>query len=74
MSAAVAALSGPLHGGAPARALGMVEAVERSGDLLALRREGRRLEMVLHIDHDRRSNALNDVASLDEVEEARWER
>ena len=32
MSAAVAALSGPLHGGAPARALGMVEAVERSGD------------------------------------------
>jgi citrate synthase len=32
LSAAVAALSGPLHGGAPARALGMVEAVERSGD------------------------------------------
>jgi citrate synthase len=32
MSAAVSALSGPLHGGAPARALGMVEAVERSGD------------------------------------------
>src|SRR3954447_5983207 len=32
LSAAVAALSGPLHGGAPARALDMVEAVERSGD------------------------------------------
>jgi citrate synthase len=32
MSAAVSALSGPLHGGAPSRALGMVEAVERSGD------------------------------------------
>ncbi|MCM4082586.1 citrate synthase 2 [Paractinoplanes hotanensis] len=32
LSAAVAALSGPLHGGAPARALGMVEAVEKSGD------------------------------------------
>jgi citrate synthase len=32
LSAAVGALSGPLHGGAPARALGMVEAVERSGD------------------------------------------
>src|SRR5690349_8625665 len=32
LSAAVAALSGPLHGGAPSRALGMVEAVERSGD------------------------------------------
>jgi citrate synthase len=32
LSAAVAALSGPLHGGAPARALGMVEAVEKNGD------------------------------------------
>jgi citrate synthase len=29
LSAAVGAMSGPLHGGAPARALGMVEAVER---------------------------------------------
>jgi citrate synthase len=28
LSAAIAALSGPLHGGAPARALGMIEAVE----------------------------------------------
>jgi citrate synthase len=32
MAAAVAALSGPLHGGAPSRALGMIEAVERGGD------------------------------------------
>jgi citrate synthase len=32
MSAAVAAMSGPLHGGAPARALEMIEAVERDGD------------------------------------------
>ena len=32
LSAAVASMSGPLHGGAPARALGMVEAVERDGD------------------------------------------
>ncbi|MGX6603424.1 citrate synthase 2 [Micromonosporaceae bacterium Da 78-11] len=32
LSAAVGALSGPLHGGAPSRALGMVEAVERGGD------------------------------------------
>ena len=32
MSAAVAALSGPLHGGAPARALGMIEDVERGAD------------------------------------------
>ena len=35
LSAAVAAMSGPLHGGAPARALGMVEAVEKSGDARA---------------------------------------
>jgi len=35
LSAAVAALSGPLHGGAPARALGMVEAVEKTGDARA---------------------------------------
>ncbi|MEU4236973.1 citrate synthase 2 [Actinoplanes sp. NPDC026619] len=32
LSAAVAALSGPLHGGAPARALGMIEEVERGAD------------------------------------------
>ncbi len=32
LSAAVAAMSGPLHGGAPSRALHMVEAVEKQGD------------------------------------------
>jgi citrate synthase len=32
LSAAVAALSGPLHGGAPSRALAMVEEVERGAD------------------------------------------
>ncbi|MGH3102975.1 MAG: citrate synthase 2 [Gaiellaceae bacterium] len=32
MSAAVGALSGPLHGGAPARVLPMLEAVERRGE------------------------------------------
>ncbi|GAA2611352.1 citrate synthase 2 [Paractinoplanes durhamensis] len=32
LSAAVAALSGPLHGGAPARALSMIEEVERGAD------------------------------------------
>jgi citrate synthase len=32
LSGAVGALSGPLHGGAPARVLEMIEAVERSGD------------------------------------------
>ncbi len=52
----------------------VLEAVERSGDLLALRREGRRLEIELRIDLDRRANALDGVAALDEVEEARWQR
>jgi citrate synthase len=32
LSAAVGAMSGPLHGGAPSRVLGMIEAVEASGD------------------------------------------
>ncbi len=32
LSAAVGAMSGPLHGGAPARVLGMIEEVERRGD------------------------------------------
>jgi citrate synthase len=32
LSAAVGALSGPLHGGAPARVLAMLDAVERTGD------------------------------------------
>jgi citrate synthase len=32
LSAAVGALSGPLHGGAPSRVLGMLDDVERTGD------------------------------------------
>jgi putative Mg2+ transporter-C (MgtC) family protein len=50
----------------------VLEAVERSGDLLALRREGRRLEIELRIDWSRRAHALDQVATLDEVQEARW--
>ncbi|GAA1321684.1 citrate synthase 2 [Pseudonocardia xinjiangensis] len=36
LSGAIGAMSGPLHGGAPARVLPMLEAVERSGDPEAL--------------------------------------
>src|ERR1700738_1063827 len=36
LSGAVGAMSGPLHGGAPARVLHMIEEVERSGDARAL--------------------------------------
>jgi putative Mg2+ transporter-C (MgtC) family protein len=50
----------------------VLEAVERSGDLLALRREGKRLEIELRLDWNRRAHALDQVASLDEVQEARW--
>ena len=32
ISGAVGAMSGPLHGGAPSRVLGMIEAIEQSGD------------------------------------------
>jgi putative Mg2+ transporter-C (MgtC) family protein len=52
---------------------GVLEAVERSGDLLALRRDGQRLEIELRIDLDRRRGALEDVAALQEVAEARWQ-
>ena len=36
MSGAIGAMSGPLHGGAPARVLPMIEEVERSGDARAV--------------------------------------
>src|SRR6058998_2580362 len=35
LSGAVGAMSGPLHGGAPARVLGMIEEIERTGDATA---------------------------------------
>jgi len=35
LSAAVGAISGPLHGGAPSRVLGMIEEIERTGDAVA---------------------------------------
>ncbi len=35
LSGAVGAMSGPLHGGAPSRVLGMIEEIERTGDATA---------------------------------------
>jgi putative Mg2+ transporter-C (MgtC) family protein len=52
----------------------VLEALERSGDLVALRRDGRRLDVELRVDRDRRAQALGEVAGLDEVGEARWVR
>jgi putative Mg2+ transporter-C (MgtC) family protein len=51
----------------------VMEAVERSGDVLAVRRDGRRLDVEARLGRDKRTQALKDVAGLDEVEEARWE-
>ena len=39
LSGAVGAMSGPLHGGAPSRVLGMIEEVEKSGDAEAYVKE-----------------------------------
>jgi putative Mg2+ transporter-C (MgtC) family protein len=52
----------------------VLDAIERAGDLLSLRREGPRIELDVRIDNDRRARALHDVAALDEVKEARWAR
>lgn len=50
----------------------VLDALERSGDLLALRRDGRRVEIEMRIDRNRRSLALDAVAAVDGVQEARW--
>jgi putative Mg2+ transporter-C (MgtC) family protein len=50
----------------------VLDAIEHVGDLLALRREGNRLEVEVRIDRERRIHALDVVAALPGVEEARW--
>jgi hypothetical protein len=50
----------------------VLDALERAGDLLALRRDGSRLEIELRIDRGARARALDAVAELPQVEEARW--
>ncbi|MBW6434706.1 citrate synthase 2 [Actinoplanes hulinensis] len=69
LSAAVAALSGPLHGGAPSRALGMIEEVERGVDARHFVRRildgGRRLMGFGHAIYraeDPRARILRDAA------------
>jgi putative Mg2+ transporter-C (MgtC) family protein len=51
----------------------VLDALERAGDLLALRRHGSRLEIELRVHRDARSRALDQVAALPQVEEARWQ-
>jgi putative Mg2+ transporter-C (MgtC) family protein len=52
----------------------VVDTLERAGDVHALRREGRRLDIEVRIDHTRRGQVLDAVAALPGVEEARWQR
>jgi putative Mg2+ transporter-C (MgtC) family protein len=51
----------------------VLDALERVGDLLALRRDGRRLEVELRLDRNHRAQALDAVSALPQVEEARWQ-
>jgi putative Mg2+ transporter-C (MgtC) family protein len=51
----------------------VLDALERAGDLLALRRDGTRLEIELRIDRGARGRALDHVAALPQVVEARWQ-
>ena len=69
---AAARLSVELVDGASAGPV--LEALESAGDLLALSREGRRLEIEVRMDRDQRTHALEQIAELDDVREARWQR
>jgi putative Mg2+ transporter-C (MgtC) family protein len=51
----------------------VLDAVERAGDLLALRRDGKRLEIEVRLDRTARPRALDAVSALPQVEEARWQ-
>jgi putative Mg2+ transporter-C (MgtC) family protein len=49
-----------------------LEVVERHGNLIALRRDGKRLDVEVRVDRDQRTAMLDDLSALDAVEEARW--
>lgn len=51
----------------------VLDALERIGDLLALRRDGKRLEIEVRLDHDRRTHVLDAISALPQVEEVRWQ-
>jgi hypothetical protein len=59
------------EGGSPREVLG---ALEESSSVLALRRDGRRLEIELSIERGRRVWVLEELTALPDVEEARWLR
>jgi putative Mg2+ transporter-C (MgtC) family protein len=51
----------------------VLEGLERAGDVLALSRDGRRLEIEVRMDQAQRVRALEQIAALDDVQEARWQ-
>jgi putative Mg2+ transporter-C (MgtC) family protein len=52
----------------------VLDAAERYGELIALSRDGRELQLELRIDSDKRARVLEAVAHLETVREARWNR
>jgi putative Mg2+ transporter-C (MgtC) family protein len=50
----------------------VLDAVERVGEVLALRRDGNRLEIEVDVERVLRSRLLDTLAALPQVEEARW--
>jgi putative Mg2+ transporter-C (MgtC) family protein len=51
----------------------VLDELERAGDLLALRRDGTRLEIEVRLDRVGRARALDAISALPQVEEARWQ-
>jgi putative Mg2+ transporter-C (MgtC) family protein len=51
----------------------VLDALERAGDLLALRRDGQRMVVEMRLGREERTRALDAVSSLPQVEEARWQ-
>jgi uncharacterized membrane protein YhiD involved in acid resistance len=50
----------------------VLDAVERVGEVLALRRDGNRLEIEVEVERALRGRLLDTLAALPQVEEARW--
>ncbi len=52
----------------------VLEAVERAGDVVGLRRDGQLLEIEIHLRNGNRARALGEVVGLAGVREAHWAR
>ncbi len=52
----------------------VLDALERSASVVAVRRDGRRVEAELRIERTRRTRLLDELSALSGVEEARWVR